>query len=311
MKRMIQRVPLPLSGVMLGFAALGNLLQSYGEALRWGCGVVCVLLLALILLKLILYPSMIREDLQNPILASVAGTFSMTLMLLSGYVQPWIGHAARYMWYGSILLHVALMVYFTVKFIVRLQMQKVFASYYIVYVGIVVASVTAPVFDAEKFGTAVFWFGFAALVVLLVLVTIRYIRYRNVLEPAKPLICIYAAPTSLCVAGYVQSVTSKSMIFLLCMLFVATLLYLFALVQVVRYRKLPFYPSYAAYTFPFVISAIATKQTMACLSAMNQPMAALSVLVLIQTIVAVILMVYVLVRFMNHIFEIRVFSIIY
>lgn len=301
-------MPLPLSGVMLGFATLGNLLQSYGEALRWGCGVICVLLLVLILLKLILYPSMMREDLQNPILASVAGTFSMTLMLLSGYVQPWIGHAARYMWYGSILLHVALMVYFTVKFIVRLQMQKVFASYYIVYVGIVVASVTAPAFDAQKFGTAVFWFGFAALVVLLVLVTIRYIKYRNVLEPAKPLICIYAAPTSLCVAGYVQSVTSKSMVFLLCMLFVATLLYLFALVQVVRYRKLPFYPSYAAYTFPFVISAVATKQTMACLSAMNQPMAALSVLVLIQTIVAVILMVYVLVRFMNHIFEIRVFS---
>ena len=31
MKKMIQKVPIPLCGVMLGFAALGNLLQSYGE----------------------------------------------------------------------------------------------------------------------------------------------------------------------------------------------------------------------------------------------------------------------------------------
>ena len=38
MKKMIQKVPIPLCGVMLGFAALGNLLQSYGEGIRYVCG---------------------------------------------------------------------------------------------------------------------------------------------------------------------------------------------------------------------------------------------------------------------------------
>ena len=46
---------------------------------------------------------------------------------------------------------------------------------------------------------------------------------------AKPLICIYAAPASLCVAGYVQSVTPKSLNFLMALFVLATVLYLFAL----------------------------------------------------------------------------------
>ena len=261
MKDVIKKVPVPLCGVMLGTAALGNLLQSYSEGVRYVCGVVAGLLLVLVLLKWILFPKMVKEDLGNPIMASVAGTFPMALMLLSVYVKPFIGQAAFYIWILAILLHVALIIYFTVKFVVKLQMPKVFASYYIVYVGIAVASITAPAYEQLKIGAAAFWFGFVCLLALLVLVTIRYVKYPNVPDPAKPLICIYAAPMSLCIAGYVQSVTPKSAGFLLGMFVVACVLYVFALVKAIGFLKMPFFPSYASFTFPFVISAIASKQT--------------------------------------------------
>lgn len=302
MKDMIKKVPVPLCGVMLGFAALGNLLQSYGEGIRYICGLVAAFLLILVLLKLILFPQMIKEDMNNPIMASVAGTFPMALMLLSTYVKPFIGSTAIYIWFFAIGLHIALIVYFTMKFIVKLQLPKVFASYYIVYVGIAVAAVTAPAYDQLGVGTATFWFGFVTLIALLIFVTMRYIRCPQVPEPAQPLICIYAAPTSLCIAGYVQSVTPKSKGFLLAMLAVATVLYLFALVKAIGYLKLKFYPSYAAFTFPFVISAIATKQTMACLANMEQPMPLLKPVVLIETIIAVVFVVYTFIRFMGFIF---------
>ena len=68
----------------------------------------------------------------NPIMASVSGTFPMALMILSTYVKPFIGQAAFYIWTLAIALHIALIIYFTVKFIVKLQMPKIFASYYIV-----------------------------------------------------------------------------------------------------------------------------------------------------------------------------------
>lgn len=302
MKKIIQKVPVPLCGVMLGFVALGNLLQSYGEGIRYACGIIAALLLVLILLKLVLFPKMIKEDLQNPIMASVSATFPMALMLLSTYVKPWIGAIAKYIWLFAIALHLVLIIYFTIKFIVKFQMPKVFASYFIVYVGIVVAAVTAPAFEALSIGTAAFWFGFATLLLLLVLVTIRYIKFKQIPEPAQPLICIYAAPTSLCVAGYVQSVTPKSKGFLLTLLVLASILYVFALIKAIGYLKLKFYPSFAAFTFPFVISAIATKQTMACLANMKQPMPFLQYVVLIETIIAVIFVVYTFIRYMQFLF---------
>lgn len=302
MKKIIQKVPVPLCGVMLGFAALGNLLQSYGEGIRYACGIVAAFLLILVLLKLILFPGMVKEDLQNPIMASVAATFPMALMLLSTYVKPFIGMFAKYIWVFAIILHLVLIIYFTMKFIVKLQMPKVFASYFIVYVGVVVAAVTAPAYEALSIGTAAFWFGFVTLLVLLLLVTIRYVKFKQIPEPAQPLFCIYAAPTSLCVAGYVQSVTPKSKEFLLAMLALATVLYVIALIKAIGYLKLKFYPSFAAFTFPFVISAIATKQTMACLANMKQPLPFLQYVVLIETIIAVVFVVYTFVRFMQFLF---------
>ena len=294
---------MPVCGVMLGAAALGNLLQSYSEGIRYVCGIFAAFLLVLALLKLVMFPGMIKEDMKNPIMASVAGTFPMALMILSTYVKPFIGQGAYYIWLFAIALHIVLIVCFTVKFVVKLQMPKVFASYYIVYVGIAVAAVTAPAYEKLAIGSAAFWFGFVTLILLLVLVTYRYVKYKEVPEPAKPLICIYAAPTSLCIAGYVQSVMPKSYNFLIAMLVVATIIYIFALVKAVGYLKLPFYPSYAAFTFPFVISAIASKQTMACAANMGHPLPFLQYVVLVETIIAVALVAYTYIRFMGFIFN--------
>lgn len=302
MKDMIKKVPIPLCGVMLGMAALGNLLQSYSEGIRYACGIIAGLLLVLVLLKLFLFPGAIKEDMKNPIMASVSGTFSMALMLLSVYVKPFIGSTAYHIWLFAIALHVVLIIYFTVQFIVKIQMPKVFASYYIVYVGIAVAAVTAPAYEKPGIGSVFFWFGFVCLIALFILVTIRYVKYKEIPDPAKPLICIYAAPTNLCIAGYVQSVMPKSYGMLMGMFAVASILYVFALVKAVEYLKLPFFPSYASFTFPFVISAIASKQAMACLANMGHPMPVLQYVALIETIIATALVVYTLVRFLQFIF---------
>ena len=192
----IKKVPVPLSGVMLGAAALGNLLQSYGEGIRTVCGLFAAFMLILLLLKLVMFPGMIKEDLNNPIMASVAATFPMALMLLSTYVKPLIGPAAMYIWYFAIALHVVLIIYFTMKFMLPPAPPKVFASYFIVYVGIAVASVTAPAYEQQSLGNILFWFAFVCFICLFILVTMAYSKTEKP-EPARPLICIYAADLSL------------------------------------------------------------------------------------------------------------------
>lgn len=299
MKQRIKAIPLPLSGVMLGCAALGNLLQSYSETVRILFGLVAAAALLLLVLKLILSPSSVSEDMKNPILASVAGTFPMALMLLSVYVKPMIGTAAFWIWVLSIALHAVLIVFFTLRFMLKPQMPKVFASYFIVYVGIAAASITAPAYNMQVLGYGLFWFAFVSLLFLLGFIGYRYIKYPQIPEPAQPLFCIFAAPASLCLAGYLQSAAEKQLWLVAVMAVLSFALYLMALAMLPRLLRLPFYPSYAAFTFPFVISAIALKQTAGYLAKIGQPVSALKYVVLFQTVIAVILVVYTLVCFLS------------
>jgi hypothetical protein len=302
MKELIKKVPVPLCGLMLGTAALGNLLQSYSEIAKNICGIVSAFLLILILLKIICFPSMIGEEMKNPVSASVMGTCSMGIMILSTYLKPYIGQAAFVVWAIAVFLHILLIIYFSFKFIMKLDMTKVFASYYIVYVGIVTASVTAPAFEMTTFGNFAFWFGFITFVLLFILVSIRHVKFTQIPDPAKPLICIYTAPLSLCIAGYIQSVTPKSLNFVIAMLIVATAIYVFALIQAIKCLKFAFYPSFASFTFPFVISAIAAKQTMAFAAKQEVVLPLIKYLVIFETVVAVAFVVYTFIGFMKFIF---------
>ena len=121
---MIKKVPFPICGVMLGTAALGNLLQSYSDTVRNVCGILAAFLLVLILLKLVKYPSAIKEDLDTPVMAGVAATFPMALMILSTYVKPFIGQGAYFIWIFAIVLHVILIVYFTAKFLLNMTRKR-------------------------------------------------------------------------------------------------------------------------------------------------------------------------------------------
>ncbi len=300
---MIKKIPVPLAGLSLGFAALGNLLQSYSEAIRLVCGIISAALGILFLCKCLFHFDMIKEDMKNPVMASVSGTFSMAVILLSAYARPFIGGGAVYIWYLGIALHVLLMVYFTVRFLYKLNMNAVFASYYIVYVGIVTASVTAPAFGRTKLGLGIFWFGLVWCLILLVLVTVRYVKYREIAAPARPLFCIYTAPVSLCLAGYLQCAEVKSMTLVLLLMVLAGGLYVTVLACLPRFLALPFYPSYSAFTFPVVISAIAMKMSTAFLAKMGYAVGVLSAVVLVQTVIAVCLVVYVFIRYMKFLFS--------
>ena len=207
MKQFLKALPLPAAGVTLGLAALGNLLQSYSEGVRLVLGALALALWVCLVLKVIFCWKGVCQAMEDPIVASVSATFPMATMLLAVYGKPFVGAAAaQVVWFLGIALHVALIVWFTVKFFGSFRLEKVFASYYIVYVGIVVASLTAPAFEmAATVGTWAFWFGFVCLIALLALVSVRYIRLPVGKDPAKPIFCIYAAPASLCLAGYIQS----------------------------------------------------------------------------------------------------------
>lgn len=294
---MIKRIPLPIAGVMLAMAATGNLIQTYSPELRLVFGAISAIIGILLIIKFIMYPKLLSEDLKNPVVASVAPTFSMAVILLAAYVKPYANTVGLTLWFIGFILHCALILLFTFRFILKFDIKKMFPSLFIVYVGLVVASITAPAFSMNTLGQAVFWFGFICYLILLAVVSYRVIKVKEIPEPAQPLIIIFAAPASLCLAGYLSSFDSKSIAIVYFLAILSIAMYVFALTQLPRLLKLKFYPSYSAFTFPMVISAIAMKMTDGFLTKSGNGIAFLKYIVIAQTAIAVVMVLYVLIRY--------------
>ena len=297
MEQLIKKLPLPMSGLLLALAATGNLLSSYGNLYRYSFGVLAAILLILLAAKAALIPAALMEGFDSPVVASILPTFPMGMMLLSTYVRGYQPGAALGIWIAGLLLHMILIILFTKKYIFSFNIKKVFPSYFIVYVGIICGSISAPAFGLAAVGRYIFWFGLAAYLLLLPVVLYRVIKVKEIPEPALTATAILTAPSSLCLAGYLNSFPDKSigMIGFLCILSLLMLIYVLTLMP--KLLKLKFYPSYSAFTFPFVITAIAVKGANGYLVKAGIETGHLGLLVPFLEIWSVAMVAYVLIRY--------------
>ncbi len=297
MTGLFNKIPVPIAGLMLALAATGNLVAPYGHGYRNILGATATLILVLLVTKIILIPNTVAESLQNPAIASVVPTFSMGLMILSTHLIPYQPGAAYAVWVSALVMHIFLIACFTKKHILKFDIKKVLPSYFIVYVGIVAGSVTAPAYGMEKLGQPIFWFGLICYLILLPLVSYRVFRIRDIPKPTLPTIIIFAAPASLCLAGYINSFPEKNMGMLVFLTIISLAMAVFALLYMPGMLKLNFYPSYSAFTFPFVISAIAIKTTNGLLLSLDTEVTVLAYASIFLEAWAILIVTYVLVRY--------------
>ena len=293
---MIEKIPLPICGVILALFSLGNLLNDTHPLLKAICATLGMIFLILIISKLILYSEKIKADFQNPILTSNSGTFSMSLMLLSTYLSPFIPNIAFGIWILGVALHILLMIYFTHHFIIHnFNILTVYPSYWIVYVGITMGAITAHAHNLEEIGIIFFIVGFIAMILTMPLIIYRYLKYTDIPNGNKPLICIFTAVLSILIVGYINSFNTISNEFLMVMYIFACILYIFAFVKFIEYRNLEFYPSFAAFSFPFVISGLATKGVISKIG----PNIILNNILNIETVIATVIVAYVLMKYIK------------
>lgn len=299
MNEIIKKLPIPIAGLMLALVACGNLVLSYGSIYRNIFGILSSIILLLLLIKIVKYPNKVRESLSNPVVSSVFPTLSMGIMLLSTYVKAFSNYLGFAMWILGLVLHMILIINFTRKFIFNFNIKNVFPSWFIVYVGIVVASVTGPAFGMESLGQALFWFGLISYFILLPIVIKRVFLVKEIPEPALPTIAIFAAPVALCLAGYMSSFQEKNMIIVWLLLIISQVSFFSVLLYLPRLLKLKFSPSYSGLTFPLVISGISLKLTNGFLINIDNSIPILKFLVKFEEIMAILITLYVLIRYIN------------
>lgn len=300
--RFFKKYPIPVAGLVLGLASAGNLIQAYGDLYRNLLGIISVMLLMLLIIKFIGYPTEVKENLQNPVIAGVFPTSSMAIMILSTYLRPYILSLSYIIWIIGFVLHVCLIVWFTRKFVVNFMIRQVFPVWFVVYVGIATASITGPVYDLIIVSKIVFWYGFISYIILLPIVTYRVVIIKELSEQILPTLAIFLAPPSLLLAGYMNSFQIKNMIIIWILIILSLSMYCVVLIMLPKLLRLKFYPSYSSFTFPLIVSGIAVKKIIELWNNEGQSVAILQYFSKFQELLGIALTIYVLIRYLKFLF---------
>lgn len=287
----IKNLPLAITGLILAILSLGKIFTDFNGIFF----IIGSILIFLVFLKLVLHFKLFNTELNNLIALSTFGTFSMALMLFSTYLKPLFmplsESIAFGIWILGIMIHLSIAIVFTKKYVIdEFDIETVFATWWIVYIGITMASITAPSYGLEKYGFIFFGIGFLLMIPTLILVSYRYLKFTAIDDQFKPFICIYTALFSILIVGYVNALTINGN-FLSLIYIGACIFYIFAIYHAIRLlilERLEFVPSFSAFTFPFVISTIATGEAYKFFG-----FSLLNYIFYIQAIIALILVIYV------------------
>lgn len=258
---MIKKIPIPMAGLILSLFAIGNLLATYSPKVRLFFGIVGGLLYIMYVARILLGIGNLFEELKNPVIAGVFATFPMSTMLFATYIKEYIPSFAYILWIAGVLIHAMLIVWFTLNIALKKDIKTVFTTWFIMYVGIAVASVSGGVFEAKMIAQYCFWFAFVSYLALIPIVSYRLFVVKEIPEPAMATSVVFTAPGGLLLAGYMSAFETKNMIIVIFLLALSSIFYIYSLSQLIKIFRLKFYPSLSAITFPTVITAIGFKMT--------------------------------------------------
>ena len=119
----------------------------------------------------------------------------MALMIFSTYLKPMFMPISQTIalgiWIIGIIIHLSIILIFTKDYVLNnFDIENVFASWWIVYIGITMAAITAPAFDLSQYGFIFFGIGFILMIPTLILVSYRYLKFTSIEDKNKPFICI-------------------------------------------------------------------------------------------------------------------------
>ena len=297
----IRNLPLAITGLILAILSLGKIFADFSSIFF----IIGSVLIFLVLLKLVLHFEAFNKELNQLIALSTFGTFSMALMLFSTYLKPLFLPLSQTIAFGiwilGIIIHLTIIILFTKNYIlVNFDIENVFATWWIVYIGITMAAITAPAYDLQQYGFIFFGIGFILMIPTLILISYRYLKFTAIEDKNKPFICIYTALLSILLVGYVNALNINGN-FLSVIYLLACIFYIFAIYQAIKLiiiDKLRFMPSFSAFTFPFVISAIATGEAYKFFG-----LSILNYLFHIQAIIALVLVIFVFFNYLKFLIE--------
>ncbi|MDA7747079.1 TDT family transporter [Psychromonas sp.] len=305
MNQFLKRIPSPLSGLALAIASLGLAWESIvhlNKVAQISSSLLASLIVAILLLKYLAHPEILKQELQHPVAGSVLPTLSMAIMVIANSIAIFSLQIGQIVSWLAIMLHLFFLIYFIYKRANDFNIKQVLPSWFIPPIGIVLAIVTHPGGLPDILNSGLLYLGFLSYALLLPIVLYRLLFLDKLDSNQKPIITILAAPASLLLVAYLVSNNLPNITLLYSLLFVAILMTLTVYLALFNLLRTPFAPTYSAFTFPLVVSAIALIKTSHLLLIEEQNTAFLNKLLTqlgnIELVIASVMVVYVLFKYL-------------
>lgn len=300
----MKRIPTPISGLALAVASLGLLLETlfpFNHFIQYGFATISFILISLLTIKFIIHPQTLIEDLKHPVLNSVIPTYSMSLMILSKSIHILNNSLGLSIWFIAIFIHVIFLFMFIKEQVKIRKVENIIPSWFVPPVGIIVAAVSIPDSNYLELAQFIFWFGFSAYLILLPIVLNRVMFYDTIEKIKQPTIAIMAAPSSLCLAGYLNVFPNPNFIVVNLLFGMALLFTVTIYLSFFHILKEKFHYGFAALTFPMVISATALNSYLKWIEKFNVDTSIIEIFLSIEVIVAILIVSYVFIFYLKNI----------
>lgn len=261
-------VPLPLFASVMGTCGLG--LVWHAVETRWGLPAVMsatlttiaaalfVILLMAYAVKALRHRERVAAELRHPVRINFLPAIAINLLLLGILSRPWLEGLSNVLWMSGAALQLVLtVVIVTVWLNSERPPNSLNPAWFIPAVGNVLVPVAAV--PADFVLTAWFFFsiGLFYWVILGTLVFYRLVTGDALEAPMRPTLAILMAPPSVAFLAWLQLGPGLSDAGLV-LYFIALLNFLLLIPQVPGFLRLPFFPSWWAYTFPLAAFTVAT-----------------------------------------------------
>lgn len=244
--------PTPFAGVSLGVIGI----FAFWGQIYIGAIIAAALLLPVII-KFILHPNLLLEDIKHPTVGSVVPTIAMSSMLVSKALHAVSPILALSLWSIAVTAHLTFFSVFIYHRFREWHINHIVPSWFVPPVGIVVACLSVPSITLLPLAHALLYFGIITYAIMLPTVMYRLALGDKIENTRKPTIAILAAPASLSLAGYLTLATTPNIMLLMILFSIAALMTTSVYIMLFHMLTLSFSPAFAALTFPLAISATA------------------------------------------------------
>lgn len=256
----LERMPIPVVATTVGVCTLGNVYNGLGfPIIRHLSMIFGTIILLAYIIKIFKYPNAIKNDYNNTIFASLYGTVSMLMMLISSYYIQWIPFF-KYVLIFAVILHACHIVVFIYMNVIK-KFDKTFfmPSWFVTFNGIMVSLVVGAKVLPPTMANIVLYWGICVYTIVAPLVVIRLVKYE-IKPPTYHTQAILIAPAALIVVSIINVMPEPSLL-LVSIYYLAMLASLiFVIIRLPRFFAVPFTPGFAGLTFPMAIGIVATQK---------------------------------------------------